>query len=211
MPISRFLVRHAPVSILRVCALALFGAGLSACTGTGSGGVTFGDGSVVTYNQLGPSYARSFVVTGAQTGEFYVQIFGQPFPQPMSDLQIAQHITMPQWLGPTTATTQPGERVNRNFRALLVFNPDFRGPLTDSACRNPERIQTVAPRTGRIRVAAGFCIGDRMGSYLVADQEHIPGPQDPRFPALLSQVMLLLLPDRDFKTPSGRPDILTMN
>jgi len=185
------------------CALTL----LAACTGAGPGGATLGDGTVVTYNQQVGPYSRSFVISGARTGEFYFQIYGQPFPQPMSDLQIAQYVTMPGWLGPTTPTTQPGPEMNRHFPVILVFNPAFRGPLTNTDCRNPGRIRTEPPRAGKVRVAAAFCIGNSIGSYLVAEQDGITGNQDPRFRRMLAQVMQLLLPVRDPMAPASRPNI----
>ncbi len=184
-------LRSAPARL----APALLALGLLAGCGTAGGGAS--PGGVFTYVQQTTPYAPSFVQTAGESGEFFVEILGQPFPVPMSDQAIAQRVAMPQWLGRTTATSNPSDKVNTNFRAILVFNPGFRGPLIDNACSNPGRIGTAEPVAGTVRVAAGFCIGSRMGSTLVAEMGAIAGPQDPAFTAFLRQVMLVLLPDRD--------------
>lgn len=169
-------------------------AGLAACAGGGSG--LFG-GPLITYDQQVSPYAPSFVRTAAQTGSFYVRILGEPFPGETPKEEIARRIPMPQWLGQVRATTMPGEEVNTNFFAILAFNPAFSGPLTDAACADPEAVPVQPPVAGTVRLAAGFCIGSRIGSYLVAQQEGIAGPDDPRFAAMLGQVMLALLPRYD--------------
>lgn len=172
----------------------LAGGLLAGCSGPGGAAV---QGSWITYDQQVSPYAPSFVQTAAESGEFYVEILGQPFAAQMSDQAIAQRIVLPQWIGQTTATSNPSDKVNTNFRAILVFSPVFRGPLIDDACSHSGRIGTADPVPGTVRVAAGFCIGKRLGSALVAEQAGIAGPQDPAFAALLRQVMLVLLPDRD--------------
>ncbi|MFC3226761.1 hypothetical protein ACFOGJ_05935 [Marinibaculum pumilum] len=171
----------------------------------GCAGGDLDDGLWITYNSQTSPYDPSFVQTAAESGAFYVEIYGQPFAARMDDQAIAQRISLPQWIGPTDATTMPGPDVNTNFRAILVFSPGFDGPLTDRACTAPGRIGTGTPRAGRVKLAAGFCIGERMGSILVAEQGGITGPQDPAFRSMLAQVMLALLPNANPNRPRGVP------
>jgi hypothetical protein len=102
---------------------------------------------------------------------------------------LARHPPRPQ---PTTFTLEPGPGADPSYRALFLFDAPP-AALQGELCAQPPAVPVVDPG-GRVRVLAAFCREGRLLTKVTGEIPRADGPDDARFDALLSQVVLALFP-----------------
>jgi hypothetical protein len=102
---------------------------------------------------------------------------------------LARHPPRPQ---PTTFTLEPGPDARTAYRAVLLFDAPP-AAVQSELCARPPAVPVVDPGS-RVRVLAAFCRDGRLLTRVTGEIRRADGPDDARFDALLSQVVLALFP-----------------
>ena len=153
--------------------------------------------------QIGVYYGRDLVWYATKNGELPSVIVGNPFslPKPDADRVVLDSLRLPLWFQPVRFVPHPIESKRQGYRLVLFYNASLPGPGGDRACGDLSDV-AMDPLGDRTRVRAVFCTRDRFISEIDAWAPAM-GPDDPRFPALLYEVLASLLPARN---PFDFPD-----
>lgn len=145
-------------------------------------------------------YSPQLVNYAAQTGAMAAQAYGNPFGSPSDAAALIEGLPLPGWFTTAKLTARPGPNVAANIRVVIVFNPGWKGPGMDDACRNAGALPLGPGGGASLRIAATLCADNRAISWLVAEAPTPKGPDDPAFRRLMDQVLVNLLPHK-FPTP----------
>jgi hypothetical protein len=173
-----------PSAITRMAALAL----LALVAGCGEAPQIYNEEVTVAYSPTEYGYA-------AGGRELWTVVRGDPFGLGAARFAeevvatLARHPPRPQ---PTTFTLEPGPEARANYRAIFLFDAPP-AAVQSELCAEPPAVPVVDPG-GRVRVLAAFCRDGRLLTRVTGEIPRAEGPGDPRFDALLGQVVLALFP-----------------
>lgn len=150
-------------------------------------------GVVLSPTSFYGAYTPTVLNYSATSGGMLVEVVGNPFDVPKSDLErsITGSMSGYQYGPHVNFITTPGEGFRSPYRIVLVFDPT-RGYTESKLCRDSGTIQ---PGTGDVvKVHAALCAGDQPLTGVSGQVAKVTGPDDPRFRRLISQIAMNLLP-----------------
>lgn len=154
--------------------------------------------SRVTYNaMISPAYRPYVYGYGAGRRDLATVIRGNPFDlaQEQFEARLLDKLnSRPTMLQPTHFTATPGPSARPEFKAVFLINAEIR--LANRICRNPDAAPPADLGT-TIRITAVFC---RYRGFLTTVTGEVQGVEqidDPRFDALLTELVILLFPPTD--------------
>ena len=105
---------------------------------------------------------------------------------------LERHPPRPQ---PTNFTTEPGPSARPYYHAVFLFDAP---PATGwtGLCQTPPQVPEV-DTDGVVRLTAAFCRGQGVLTKATGEVAGVTGVDDPRFDALLGQVVIALVPVTD--------------
>lgn len=162
-------------------------------------------GATRVYNvEVTPSYTLAEFGYGAGRRDLRTTVRGDPFAMGEERFAAAvvdalqNHQPRPQ---PTHYTLAPGPDARPAYRAVFVFDGP---PATGRAiCMDPPALPRVASEPDRVRVLAAFCRHAGVLTRVTGAVDGAQGVDDPRFQALLNQLVAQLFPLVD---PQQRDD-----
>jgi hypothetical protein len=179
---------------VRLAVLLLVGFGLTACTG----------GSIVSHSYYTSAYSPDHVQLAAASGTAIATIRNNPFPQDGGNVGVLAAM-QGRNVGPRmyfSQTQRPDEKYG--YRVILDFRPP--GPSSAYQCQGESTAPASASRSGPIDVTATFCVGDRLLTDASGSVGGATGPDDPRFKALVGDIMVALTPPYDPSRGNDWPD-----
>lgn len=154
------------------------------------------------------AYNRTEFGVGAGRKDLEVDVRGDPFEMGHDAFSEAvvealqRHQPRPQ---PTHFTLKPGEGANPAYRAVLLFDaPPAVNAL--SACRSDVPVVETAPDA--VRVHAMFCRNQGTLTKITGGAEGVQGVDDPKFDALIGQIVAQLFPLKDPQRDDRNPLIV---
>lgn len=165
--------------------LLLFGLVLAACADT----------SIVHYSYYNSAYTPSHVDLAAASGPSLAVIRNDPFPADRGNAGVLAAM-QGRNLGPRMYFTQQPRPDDRyGYKVILDFGGSPPGGYAQCAA-TPAPAATTQP-SGRISVAASFCVGDLLLTDAYGSISGASGPDDPRFQRLIGDMMVALTPPYD--------------
>lgn len=154
-----------------------------------------GEAPQIYNEEVTVAYSPSEYGQAAGGGELATVVRGDPFAIG-SDRFAAEVVAAlarhPPRLQPTTFTLEPGPEAQTAYRAIFLFDAPP-AAVQSELCAVPPAVPVVDPG-GRVRVLAAFCRDGRLLTRVTGEIARADGPDDPRFDALLGQVVLALFP-----------------
>lgn len=170
---------------MRLALLLLVGIGLSGCAG----------GSVISHSYYTSAYSPDHVQLAAASGTAIATIRNNPFPQDSGNAGVLAAM-QGRNVGPRmyfSQTARPDDKYG--YRVILDFGRP--GSSFVYQCQGESTTPATASSSGSIDVTATFCIGDRLLTDASGTVGGATGPEDPRFRALIGDIMVALTPPYD--------------
>jgi hypothetical protein len=142
-------------------------------------------------------YTPEYVTYASDNGSIPVEIYGNP----LGDSQLASEkllnaINIPHWIAPRKMHPVVANKRGTGHRLVLVFNPASAIASGDSICANPDT-PTRKPGDHMLALAA-LCSLDDNVTRATAEGDVQPGLQDPRFLELLNNLIMEVMPSRNY-------------
>lgn len=170
---------------MRLAVLFLVGFGVTGCTG----------GAVVSHSYYSSAYTPDHVQLAATSGTAIAAIRNNPFAADRDNAGVVAAMQGRNF-GPRmyfSQTPRPDDKYG--YKVILDFGPP--GPSAAYQCQGGSATPESAARSGQIDVTATFCIGDRLLTDASGTVSGATGPDDPRFKALIGDIMVALTPPYD--------------
>lgn len=153
-------------------------------------------GSTVYSNYYNSSYSPDHVRFASAVGPTLAVIRDNPFPGDAGNAAVLAAMQERNY-GPRlyfVQTPRPDDRYG--YKVVMDF-----GSATPSTtlCQRGPTPSSARAASGRVVVAAAFCIGDLLLSDATGAVEGVSGPDDPRFRRLIGDILVALTPPYDPK------------
>ncbi len=146
----------------------------------------------------GGSYNSGEFGYAAGGRDLHVVVVGNPFGGDQATFERAVTDTMQgrSVRQETNFTTSPGPSARREYRVVMVFNPQG-NILGDKACQgDPKSLPTAAGEGMAVVLVAAFCRSDQSLTQVRGDIGAATGPDDPVFGELVGQSTQALFPNK---------------
>ncbi len=147
---------------------------------------------------------------GAAPGEMRAVVVGNPFPvaKQIVDLAVVDAMQRNHHGPATRFTTEPGPKAHTEFRIVMAFNTPTVFPPS-GLCGDPAGIPSGKTTDGRLKLFAGFCVGEKLYSRATVSAPAMDAPTDSRFASMVRTAMWQLVPYSDpFDTDEERSSII---
>ena len=164
--------------------LVVLGAATAACTSSDV---------VLSPTSYYGAYTPTVLNSAATTGGILVEVVGNPFDAPKSDLETSITSAMTgSHFGPhVDFVTTPAEDFRSPYRIVMVFDSNH-GYTQIKLCGETG---SIAPEPAKsVQVYTALCAADKPLTGVSGRVRDVTGPGDPKFERLISHITLNLLP-----------------